>query len=324
MSPVAVWLAVLGLVLPSLAGAQAREGSFERTLTVSGAVDLDVQSGSGSVRITPGAAGTVRVAAKLQPGNSWLAGGDVDQRMRQIEQNPPIEQQGNVIRIGRFADENLARNISISYDVTVPADTKVAARSGSGSILIGDVKGPADVKTGSGSVTVDRVGAAVTASTGSGSIKVGGAAGLDAHTGSGSIHATAVGGPVSAASGSGSITIGQTGKGEVTVSAASGGITLTGVNGAAHVNSSSGSVNIEGRPAGPWSIHSSSGGVTMTVPADAAFDLDARTNSGSIDSAHPVTMTVTGDVEKHHIQGKVRGGGALVEISCSSGSIRIR
>ena len=44
----------------------------------------------------------------------------------------------------------------------------------------------------------------------------------------------------------------------------------------------------------------------------------------SIDSAHPVTMEVTGRIDKRHIQGKVRGGGPLIEASCSSGSIRIR
>jgi DUF4097 and DUF4098 domain-containing protein YvlB len=133
-----------------------------------------------------------------------------------------------------------------------------------------------------------------------------------------------VAGPTKASSGSGSITIAQAGKGDVTVSAASGSITLAGVDGAARVSSSSGSIRIDGRRAGPWALHTSSGGITITVPPDAAFDLDARTNSGTIDSAHPVTMEVTGKIDKRRIQGKVRGGGPLIEASCSSGSIRIQ
>jgi hypothetical protein len=314
----------LSLVCILPAAAQGTEGAFDRTLKVTGAVDLEVQSGSGSIKVEPGAAGTVRVAARIKADNSWIAGGDVEKRIRQIEQNPPIEQQGNVIRIGRFPDTDLARNISISYEITVPAATKLAAHTGSGSIAVGAIAGPAAVKSGSGSVTVGRVGGNVEASTGSGSIKVEGAASLEASTGSGSIHAAAVAGPTKASSGSGSITITQSGKGDVTVSASSGGITLTGVDGAARVNSSSGSITIDGRPAGPWALHSSSGGITITVPPDAAFDLDARTNSGAIDSVHPVTMTVTGKVDKRRIEGKVRGGGPLIEASCSSGSIRIR
>jgi hypothetical protein len=35
-------------------------------------------------------------------------------------------------------------------------------------------------------------------------------------------------------------------------------------------------------------------------------------------------MEVTGKIDKRRIQGKVRGGGPLIEASCSSGSIRIR
>jgi hypothetical protein len=323
LSITAVALAAsLAFVMPS--AAQTPEGAFDRTLKVSGAVDLDIASGSGSIRVEPGAAGTVRVAARLKADNSWFTGSDIEKRIRQIEQNPPVEQQGNVIRIGHFTDRDLPRNISISYEVTVPADTTLAASTGSGGIVVGAVKGPARLQSGSGSVTVGRVGGSVEASTGSGSIKVDGAASLDAHTGSGAITATAVAGPTRAKSGSGSITITQTGKGDVEVSAASGGITLAGVNGAARVTSSSGGIRIDGRPAGPWALHASSGGITITVPPDAAFDLDARTNSGSIDSAHPVTMEVTGRIDKRRIQGKVRGGGPLIEASCSSGSIRIR
>ena len=319
----AVLAVAASFICVASADAQTPEGAFDRTLQVSGAVDLDISSGSGSIRIEPGAAGTVRIAARLR-GSSWSGGSDVEARIRQIEKNPPIEQQGNVIRIGRFPDSDIARNISISYEVAVPADTTLAASTGSGSISVGAIRGPARVKSGSGSVTIGRAGGKVEASTGSGSIKVDGAASLEAHTGSGAISATAVAGPTRANSGSGNITIAQTGKGDVEVSASSGGITLTGVDGAARLNSSSGSIRIDGRPAGRWALHSSSGGITITVPPDAAFDLDARTNSGTIDSAHPVTMEVTGKIDKRRVQGKVRGGGPLIEASCSSGDIRIR
>jgi hypothetical protein len=287
------------------ASAQVREGSFERTLTVAGPVDLSVQTGSGAVNVQPGAAGSVRVAARLKSDGSWTASdASIEQRIQKIVQNPPIEQQGNVIRIGRIADEDLARNISISYDVTVPADTKVTASTGSGSIVVGAVKG------------------AVSANSGSGGIRVEGAAGLKAHTGSGSIRASGVAGAIAANSGSGSITVAQTGAGEVSVSAASGDVTLTGVNGPARVNTASGSITIDGRPVAPWSLHAASGGVSVTVPPDAAFELDAQSSSGSVSSAHPVTMS--GELEKHHMKGKVRGGGPLVQVATASGSIHIK
>jgi DUF4097 and DUF4098 domain-containing protein YvlB len=292
----------LSLVVP--AAAQVREGSFERTLTTSGAVDLTVVSGSGSIRVVPGAAGSVRVSARLKS-DAWFASGDVEARMKKIEANPPVEQRGGVIRIGEFADSELSRNISISYDLTVPADTSLTARTGSGSISIGALKGSASLNSGSGSIHAD------------------GAATLEAHTGSGSIEAAAIAGPATVKSGSGSVTIALTGPGDVSASAGSGSVRLTGVNGSARISTGSGSVHLDGRPAGPWSVHSGSGGITLTIPQDAGYELDARTSSGAITSTHEVTMVVSGRIDKHHIAGKVHGGGPRVEASCSSGSIVI-
>ena len=185
-------LALAWFALAPQAAAQTAEGSFERTLRVTGPVELDVRSGSGRIRVIAGAGDTVRIAARLRADNAWFSG-DATARIREIEKNPPVEQTGNSIRLGRFADETIARNISISYDVTVPARTTVNARTGSGSIDIGDVSGPVDANTGSGSITVGRVAAAVTASTGSGSIAVTGAGSLNARTGSGSIRGAARG-----------------------------------------------------------------------------------------------------------------------------------
>lgn len=313
----------LSLALSTVpAHAQSVEGAFDRTLTVTGAVDLDIRTGAGQITVTPGASTTVRVTARLRADQSWFGRGDVAQRIKQIEQTPPIEQQGNTVRIGRFTDESLQDHISISYDVTVPAATRLTTHSGSGRQRIGDINGPVDATAGSGTIEIGRVATAVTVSTGSGSIDVAGAGRLNARAGSGGIRAAAVAGSVTAQSGSGSIRIDQTGKGDSDVSASSGGITLTGVNGAARVRCSSGSVSIEGRPSGPWSVNSSSGTVTLTLPSDAAFELDASTSSGSIDSAHPITMV--GQIDKKRLRGAVRGGGPLVEIRASSGSIRIR
>jgi hypothetical protein len=300
----AVPLAAAVLLSTPPVAAQEREGSFERTLKVTGAVELSVVGGSGRIRVEPGAAGAVRVSARLRAGNGWFARSDVEARIRKIEQNPPIEQQGNIVRIGHFTDQDLARDVSISYDVTVPADTKVMARNGSGSIVIGAVKGAVDASNGSGGIDVD------------------GAASLEAHTGSGSIRATAIAGPLAAHSGSGGITAAQSGPGDVNVSAGSGSVRVTGVNGSARISTGSGGIEIEGRPAGPWSVNAASGSVEVALPADAAFDVDAHSSSGSVSSAHPVTMV--GTIERHGLAGKVRGGGPLVKISTASGSIRIR
>jgi hypothetical protein len=314
-------VALAWFALAPQAAAQTAEGSFERTLKVTGPVELNVRTGSGRIRVIASVGDTVKIAARLRADNSWFSG-DASARIRQIEKNPPVEQAGNTLQLGRFADENLAKDISISYDVTVPARATVNARTGSGSIDIGDLSGPVDANTGSGSITVGRVAGPVTASTGSGSIVVTGAGSLNARTGSGSIRGSAVAGALTASSGSGSVHVAQSGKGDVNVSSSSGEVEVTGVDGAARVSASSGSVVVEGRPSAAWDIHSSSGGVTVRIPSDAAFDLDARVSSGRIETTHAITMS--GTIDKQRLQGKVQGGGPLVNIRTSSGGIRIQ
>src|SRR5690349_5441353 len=126
----ALLLTTLGLAAVPLSAAST--GHFERTLKVSGNVDLDVASGSGNITVHTGSSDTVYVSAKIHGSNSWLFGGNVDEKIRRIEQNPPVEQVGNTIHIGRNEDRELMRNISIDYDLTVPAQTRLTSRTGSG------------------------------------------------------------------------------------------------------------------------------------------------------------------------------------------------
>src|SRR6476659_9429541 len=175
----------------------ATTGHFERTLQVNGPVDLEVLSGSGNITVHPGGAGSVYVSAKLHSNNggSWLFGsGNVEERIHRIEQNPPVVQQGNTIHIGRIEDRELTRNISIDYDVTVPAQTKLIAQTGSGDQSISGLQLPMTAKTGSGNVTVDHVSSDVRVSSGSGDLRINSVKSLFASTGSGNIHADDVGG----------------------------------------------------------------------------------------------------------------------------------
>ena len=129
-------LLIAGMAISVAQASAAPTGHFERTLKVSGQVDLEINSGSGNVNVHVGSNDTVQVSAKIHASNngtSWLFGsGDVEERIRKIEQNPPIQQQGNMVVIGRVEDRELLRNISIDYDVAVPAQTRLQSQTGSG------------------------------------------------------------------------------------------------------------------------------------------------------------------------------------------------
>jgi hypothetical protein len=285
-----VRLAVIALtVLASAPMADAQvvsaTGTFERQLTVTGPVDLDVRTGSGSIDIRRGGGSEVRITGRIRAQRGFWNSLSAEDRVKAVQSNPPVAQNGNSIRIGEFTDPDAGRNVSISYEITVPHETRVQARTGSGSHHIDSIRGPIVAETGSGSIHIGEIATSVGATTGSGSIEVLGAAeGLTARTGSGSITARRARGAVRARTGSGGI-------------------------------------NIEGDPTNEWEIGTGSGGVNLRLPSSAAFDLDAHSSSGSVQTSHPIE--VRGSLSKRRLQGRVRGGGPRLEISTGSGSIRL-
>lgn len=315
-------LTLLGAINSSPAQA-AVEGHFDRTLTVSGAVDLDVTTGSGNITVHPGAAGKVEIHATIHGGENWHSSdGDIEQRVHYIEQHPPIEQDGNTITVGHVEDRDLMRNISITYDIVTPSETRLHSATGSGNSSAEGLAGPAEASSGSGDVRLNEIGADVTARTGSGEVTISGVKGaLRASSGSGNIRAEQISGAMSASTGSGDVRLSQSGEGDVEVSTGSGTVEVNGVKGAVEIGTGSGNITAEGTPAGNWRIHTGSGDLTVELPQQASFDLYAHTSSGRIESRFPITTE--GTISPREFHGRVGSGGPTLELRTSSGSIHI-
>ena len=318
-SRLAVAIATLGMcALPALAEVH---GQFDRTLSVTGHVDLQVETGSGSIEVHRGGSNQIHVVGRISA-NEWFGGGNAEDRVKKIESNPPIQQSGNDVRIGHIDDPELKHNISISYEITVPESTQLRSSSGSGTQNIADIAGPLEANAGSGELKFSNIGAGVHAHAGSGNIEADGVHGnLYARTGSGSIHATNVAGGFDGQTGSGHLTLEQSAPGSVHAETGSGGLELRNVKGSLQASAGSGDVKVEGEATGEWMVRTGSGSVQLKLPNNAAFDLDAHTGSGSINLSHPVL--VQGSIGRKEVKGKVGGGGVPVEVQTGSGSIRI-
>lgn len=317
---VALVVAVIGLGL--LQASAAVTGHFERTLKVNGPVDLEVLSGSGNINVHTGGSDAVVVSAKIRASNSWLFGGSAEDRIHRIEQNPPIEQQGNIIHIGRVQDRELLRNISIDYDLTVPAQTRLTSQTGSGDQVIKGLQLPLNAKTGSGNVTIDDLGADAHVASGSGDLKIGSVKGtLNATAGSGNIHAEGVAGEITANTGSGDVEMRQVAAGNVKVGTGSGNIKLHGIKGGLRAQAGSGDIQADGEPTSDWQLGAGSGNITLKVPSQVSFNIDARTSSGTLKVTRPVT--VQGTMSRNRIQGKVGNGGPLLDLHTGSGNIYV-
>ena len=269
--------ATAALVLAALP-ALASEATFDRTLSVSGHVELSVSTGSGNIHLTHGSGSQVHIFGRVKSG--W---GGSEERAREIAANPPIEQTGNIIRIGGH-QENL-HNISIDYEIQAPADAYLDAGSGSGN--------------------VDDDGVGVNAKL---------------NTGSGNIHATGLQGGFTVDTGSGNIYAEQTSQGDVKAETGSGNIELRNLRGGLRAETGSGDIKLGGMPTAPWHIETGSGSVEYWA-GNAALTLDAETGSGSVHTDREIDTQ--GESNRHHVTGKLNGGGPTVRIETGSGNIRI-
>src|SRR3984893_17009129 len=187
--------------LPALPAGAAAEDSFERALQVSGPVHLELTTGSGNVEVRTGNSSQVQVTGHIRP-SEWF-GANVEEKIKRLEANPPIQQSGNDIRIGHIDDPELRHNISISYEVIVPAETELRVESGSGNQTVEGIRGPLEVTAGSGGLNISGIGERVHAETGSGDIHIDQVKGnVHAKTGSGSIRAEEIAGGFEADTGS--------------------------------------------------------------------------------------------------------------------------
>jgi len=166
---------------------------------------------------------------------------------------------------------------------------------------------------------------------------------LDAQTSDGSIALPALEGSIRARTSDGSITL-EGGKGTFMLSTSDGSITARGMDGALEARASDGSLRIGGRfdrlrlstsdghieadvaagskLATDWSLSTSDGTMVLRLPPDLSADLEAHVSDGHIDVDFPITTQ--GRFGRHDLRASLNGGGPLLSLRTTDGSIRIQ
>jgi beta-lactamase regulating signal transducer with metallopeptidase domain len=270
----------IAALAPAPAAVAESDGSlsFDRTLSVSGETQLMVSTGSGNIRLTHGSATQIRIHGQIHTNRDAREG-----EARAIAANPPIQQSGNMIRVGPH-DEHW-HGISIDYEIEAPAGILLGAMSGSGDIVDEGVGQNAKLETGSGD-----------------------------------IRASGLQGPFLVKTGSGNITAEQTGQGDVKAETGSGNIEIKDIHGGFRAETGSGDIKATGTPSALWTLQTGSGNIDLW-PGNAPLTLDASTGSGSLTTDHE--MLVKGSLDRNHITGNLNGGGPTVHAQTGSGDIHI-
>ena len=316
LSNIVLFTSLAAFALPAIA---AENASFDKTFAVKAPVRIELSNGSGSVEIRGSADGSVHVHGKVSPGGWSLFGGGA-KSVEEVAANPPLEQSGSTIRIGK--NSSWLKNVSIEYQVEVPHDTEIDAGVASGGITIDNVKGPVKASSASGYVHVYRVERDAQLNAASGSIDVSGIGGwLRVSSASGDTRTADVKGEVKVTAASGSIRIERAGD-RVDASTASGSIEVIGANNDVKVHAISGSIQVSGNPGASrlWELKTISGSVELRVPRDASFLLSAESTSGDIRTSIPVILE---EQNKHSLRAHIGNSAGRVEVHTVSGSVNV-
>lgn len=198
MSLLAVGLLPCIFAVSAAAGGEQVRGSFARTLKVTGPVRLHLDTGAGDVVVRVGDPGSVLVKGIIHIEGSILGDpAEAEEKVHYFESNPPIQQEGNLVRIGAEEGREGAgghirafpKYVCIDYEIVAPVDTSLSAKTGSGDFSVAGIQGPVRIEDGSGDLKLDSVRGAVriTAQSGDVTLEQSGADGIEVETSSGDI-----------------------------------------------------------------------------------------------------------------------------------------
>lgn len=297
----------------------AATGSFDRTFTVSGPIRLELVNASGDVTIRGSSTTKVHVHGDVR--SSGIGFDSPKNRLDEMLANPPIEQRGDTIRIGK--DVSRVRNVNVRYEIEVPVETEISTSVASGTQTIEGVRGPVKVEAASGSIHVRNVERETQLSTLSGSIdaeNIGDE--LRANSASGSVTVSNIKGDVriNALSGATKITHAE---GRIDADSASGSVDVVGATRDVKAHAASGRIDVQGTPSATsyWDLRTVSGTVQLGVPSSSNFHLSAEAISGEIRTDVPIVIEEQG---KHSLRARMGTGGGRVEVHTVSGQIQVR
>ena len=247
------------------------EARFEKEMEVGVPLRLEVATGSGDISVQCGEDGKLRISSEfhVRAGSQEQA----EELARRIREDPPIEVEGDLVRVGGLSKYDLGMwpggpSVVFDFSVSAPFDTEVQVKTGSGDEDVHSLKGPVTAKAGSGDIQVQDIEEHVEIDTGSGDIAV-----------------ARVRSSVSADTGSGDLDLSEAGR-QVSVRIGSGDARLRCLGGSMHVTIGSGDVKVESAVPddAEWVLKAGSGNVGLVLPVDSRFNLSARSALGGIET----------------------------------------
>lgn len=317
---------------------------FTKTFNAGAVKALNVRTSGGSINVA-GQSGEAKVEVYIRANNwngrSELSKEEIEDRLKDYEVTVAMNGETLVCKSKRKNENDKwdwKQALSISFKITVPEKTATDLATSGGSIKLAKLSGTQNFSTSGGSLHLDQLSGNVKGRTSGGSIHlVNSREQLDLATSGGSIHAEGCNGEIKLVTSGGSIHLdGLNGnvrastsggsikggdiKGELVAVTSGGSIRLTGVAASLKASTSAGGINAEIVSLGKYlELSTSAGGIHVQMPMNKGLDLDLRANRVNVGTLN----NFSGIKEKDRVNGKINGGGTLVTMRASSGSISV-
>lgn len=316
------------LALTSGVALAATEEQTNKTFQVAsgGTLIVDVDFGAIDVNTNSTDAVSVNVWRKVSRGSS-------EKEQQFFSENPVILlQEGNTITIRSHSKLKEKFNwfggskgrSEAKYTILVPSQFDAKLNTAGGGITVSNLTGEVKADTSGGGLQFGNLHGSLNGDTSGGGIHVTDCNGpIKIHTSGGGIETAGGSGSLDGDTSGGAITV-KTFKGPMSMHTSGGGIAIENIAGKIKADTSGGSISallLSPLP-GDVSLSTSGGGVGVKIPADAAFNLDAETSDGSVSCDLPVVKQ--GAAEHNQIKGVVNGGGPLLQLETSGGSIHVQ
>jgi DUF4097 and DUF4098 domain-containing protein YvlB len=241
------------------------------------------------------------------------------------------------------------RSIGVSFEIIVPEQTNVKCSSSFGAIKLANINGNANGKTSSGSITAENIKGSAKLDTSFGSITGKNISGGDINlkTNSGNITLTkTVFGDCDVQTSFGSITSGELTGNSLKLKSNSGNINLAEASAdTTNIHTSFGRITCKQITSADLTARSNSGNIYIVCSDSTPADINANVTAsfGSIDFVAPpsfagqveletsfgsvktdLPITITGEISKKNLSGKIGEGKGKLHLETRSGSIKIK
>ena len=263
--------------------------------------ELYVSTSGGSIRVEGGNSNQVKVEMYAKSNRHS------DSKIREIiEEDYEIRIEKTGSRIEAVAKRESSgwswNGLSISFVVYTPKDFECELNTSGGSLKISGLTGKShELKTSGGSITAEDMSGDLEARTSGGSITVNDYNGeIDVKTSGGSIRLNGI-------------------RGDIEATTSGGGVRIKDVEGAFYATTSGGSIDAEINKLEDQLVLKTSGGsVHAEIPSGLGLDLDLRGNR-----VKTSLNNFSGESKSDRVKGTVNGGGIMVQLSTSGGSVNL-